>query len=174
MFIRLFADTTGSAASDVALEYMRSLMRVAPVRLITVTGPLVGRWMGYGQLLATPMLGDFVNCVACDPARWTWVERVPMGSKPIDIGEIGDGKELTVPAAPELASGRVELYTLGKRNVLFVIAPPRSKVETEAAKKYEVFVRPTVEPWLDGLGCQPIVIPVPVSDHAAMREVLGL
>jgi hypothetical protein len=145
MFIRLFADTTGSALSYYALEYMRSMMRTAPVRLASVTGVLAGRWQAYGQLLATPMLGHFVNVVCCDPSRWTWIEKVPAGERAVDHREIGDDKEIAIPATAETISGRVELYTAGHRNLLFAVAPPRSSSHLTTALKYEAIVVPTEE-----------------------------
>lgn len=173
MFIRYFADTTGSDASIVALEYMRALMRIAPVRLISVTGPLAMRWMGYGQLLTTPMLGRFVNCVACDPSRWTWQQRVMASARPVSPGDLVAGKELTAPAPTETIEGTVGLYTSGVRNVLFVIARPRSKRELEASRQYEAIVVP--EPADPGLlWILPHVIPVPVAggDVARLREIV--
>lgn len=144
MFIRYWADTTGSQLSYYALEYMRSFMRVAPVRVISVTGVLAGRWQAYGALLATPMVGPLYNAVCCDPSRWTWMERVPASSKPVDHLEIGDGKELGVPAVSETITGQVELHTTSAiRNVLFAVAPPRSAQQLATAKKYDVVVVPT-------------------------------
>lgn len=176
MFIRYFADTTGSDASIVALEYMRALMRIAPVRLITVTGPLAGRWMGYGQLLTTPMLGGFVNCVACDPSRWTWQQRVEASSRPVLPGDLAAGKELTAPASTETIVGNVGLYTSGVRNVLFVIARPRSKREIDASRQYEAIVLPSIaadDIWRGWF--VPHVIPVPVvgDDIARLRGIVN-
>lgn len=144
MFIRYFADTTGSALSEAALEYMRAFLRLAPVRLVSVTGALGGvRWPGYAKLLTTPMVGSFANAVCCDPSRWTWIERVPMGESAVDHTAIGAGKDLEIPHAPEVAKGRVELYTAGVRNILFAVAPPRSKPELETALKYQAIVVPS-------------------------------
>jgi hypothetical protein len=145
MFIRFWADTTGSQLSYYALEYMRSFMRVAPVRLISVTGTLAGRWQAYGALLATPMSpapSDLLNAVCCDPSRWTWQERVPAGSRP--VVPVGDHEELAVPEVTETITGQVELHTAGaRRNVLFAVAPPRSAQQLATAKKYDVVVVPT-------------------------------
>lgn len=142
MFIRYWADTTGSQLSYYALEYMRSFMRVAPVRLISVTGILAGRWQAYSALLATPMAGPLYNVVCCDPSRWTWQERVPASSRP--VVPVGDDEELTVPAVTETITGQIELHTTSAvRNVLFAVAPPRSAQQLATAKKYSAIVVPT-------------------------------
>lgn len=190
MFIRFFADTTGSHLSLYALEYMRSFMRIAPVRLVSVTGQPAGRWGAYGMLMVTPMAGPCINAVCCDPSRWTWVERVPASERPVNVGELlgpentdsPDHKELGVPAVAETITGRVELYTQGLRNILFAVAPPRSKLELASAMKYEAIVVPTemnASGWRTN-GREPIVLGVPTLsggsspskiDHARMREI---
>lgn len=180
MYVRLFADTTGSAASEIALEYARSLMRLAPLRLVSVTGPLAGRWVSYGELMATPMLGAYVNCVACDPSRWVWTQRVPMFDRPLDMHGLKHGGELTVPAASEVASGKVELYTKGVRNVLFAIAQPRSENEFATACRYERIVVPASQQqaWWHKSSSRvdTVLLEVPVvgDGHTRMREIVGL
>src|SRR6185369_14286380 len=82
-YIRLFAATDESSLGLTALEYTRSLMRIAPVRLITTTGQLLGRWAALQSLLNSPMAGSWVNVVACDPARWTWVQTIPMPNRDV-------------------------------------------------------------------------------------------
>lgn len=176
MFIRYFADTSDSPLGVAALEYMRSMMRVLPVRLVSVSGPLSGRWVGYTQLLITPMLGDFVNCVCCDPSRWTWMEKVPASSRPVDVAELVEGDNvLTIPVHNEVMSGRVELYTHGKRNVLFAAVPPRSKPELATALHYQALVVPSddhADAWLVR-GAKAIrVIQTPVVEHKALSELL--
>lgn len=176
MFIRFFADTTGSQLSIYALEYMRSFMRIAPVRLASVTGILAGRWQAYGQLLATPMAGPFINAVCCDPSRWTWIEKVEAAARPVNTSEIGDDQELTIPQASETISGRVELYTKGARNILFAVAPPRSSSELATAMKYEAIVVPTVahaSGW-EKNGIRSVsIMPAPVAsaDHQRMHDL---
>lgn len=173
MFIRYWADTTGSQLSYYALEYMRSFMRVAPVRLISVTGVLAGRWQAYGELLATPMTPAFINAVCCDPARWTWHERVPAGSRP--VVPVGDHEEVVVPEVTETITGMVELHTAGVRNVLFAVAPPRSAAQLATAKKYDVVVVPSSshgDGWIKN-GIQPRVIGFTTSmpdNQAAIRN----
>lgn len=174
MFIRFFADTTGSQLSIYALEYMRSFMRVAPVRLASVTGILAGRWQAYAALLTTPMVGPFINAVCCDPSRWTWMEKVPAGTRPVDVRELGDDREVTIPAVAETITGRVELYTAKVHNVLFAVAPPRSSGELATAIQYEAIVVPTddhASAWRKHARTEPTILTVPITDHPAMRAI---
>lgn len=174
MFIRWFADTTGSQLSYYALEYMRSAMRVAPVRLASVTGILAGRWQAYGELLLTPMAGQLYNAVCCDPSRWTWIEKVPAATRAVDHTAIKDGVDLAVPGTAETISGRVELYTKSAaRNVLFAVSPPRSSTELATAVKYDVIIVPTeahASGWRKN-GVETTIMPAPVSDHGQMRAL---
>ena len=182
MFIRYFADTSGSQLGVHALEYMRSFMRVLPVRLVSVSGFLDGRWMGYEPLLATPMVGRFINCVCCDPSRWTWTEQVAMQKRPMDLGGIGPGArnvDLTIPATADTARGRMELYTEGVRNILFAPAPPRDKFQLAAAARYEHVIVPKGDdlmPYLIAEGRMPRVTVVAttdgVIDHQTLRQII--
>ena len=165
MFIRYFADTSSSPLGNIALDYMRGFMRVAPVRLVSMSGGLDGRWLGYEQLLATPMLGDFINAVCVDPSRWTWTERIPVQAANVDQRSPAFAPEQLVELKPkETIVGKVELYTKGKKNVLFAPVAPRTPMELEAAANYEVLVLPSVDrrPWShrEVVSRQTVVVPV--------------
>lgn len=174
MFIRFFADTTGSQLSYYALEYMRSFMRVAPVRLVSVTGILAGRWQAYGQLLATPMAGQLVSAVCCDPSRWTWIQKVDAAARPVNHLEIAADSEITIPEPTETISGRIELYTANVHNVLFAITPPRSTAHLSTGIKYEAIVVPDekqASAWRKHARTEPTILTAPVADHKAMRAI---
>lgn len=109
-YIRYLAATDPSPFGLVALEYLKGLLRIGRVRLASMTGGLhEAPWISYAQLLVTPMEGDYVNVVCCDPSRWTWVQKVAMPERTV-------GGNLVLPG--EVASGWQELYTEGAHNVL--------------------------------------------------------
>jgi hypothetical protein len=182
VFIRYFADTSQSDLGQHALEYMRRFMRIYPVRLVSLSGFLDGRWTGYEPLLITPMLGDFINCVCCDPSRWTWKEQIITQKRPVNLGGIGPGArevEITAPATAETVRGRVDLYTEGKRNILFAVTPPRDKAQLAAAARYEHVVVPKGEgimPYLIAEGRMPRVTVVSTADgvtnHPTLRQII--
>ena len=159
-YIRLLATTDGSAIGALGLEYLKSLLRCAPVRLYSVTGGLSGGWERFSTLLSTPMAGPFVNVVCCAPGRWVWVQTVQMPNK--------DG---TLTPASE----RMELYTVGVRNVLLTdYIPPGGPSPAQSAKKYEAIGVPTLAiggAWAE-FGCHALVVPVPVVDHSRIRELI--
>lgn len=167
--IRFMAATDDTAIGLVGLGYLTSLLRVAPVRIASVTGGLCGGWERFAPLLSTPMTSHYVNVVCCRPDRWTWMHTVQMPNR--------DGT--FTPAAD-----RRELYTHGVRNVLLTDhTPPRPGLAelaiagdrlAEYARKYEAIVVPTLElgaAW-SAFGCHPHVVPVPVRDHSAIRELI--
>jgi len=181
MFVRYWADTSDSGLGIAALEYMRSLIKIAPVRVISMSGFMAGRWTGYEALLATPMVGTPINCVCCDPSRWTWVERVPMGDRAVDHQAIRAGGEVEIPPTSEVVDGRLELYTHGIRNVLFALANPRTKPEVATALKYEHIVVSSdaqVSPWISAGARPPHVIPwapagLSASDEIVLRRLVS-
>src|SRR4051812_3004478 len=84
-YIRFFAQTDGGATSSAALEYLRSIVRIAPVRLVSLTGPLTPAWNVYERLLTTqidesaapasahyarPMPNLIASIVCADPHHW--------------------------------------------------------------------------------------------------------
>lgn len=140
-FIRYFADTSDTPLGKAALEYCKSLCRIAPVRVVSLSGGLYGPWSPYAELAWTPMEGVYVNAVCCHPSRWVMVMAVPMPDTDIDmvVGPIGDPKR---PA--EVATGRVELRTAGVRNVLFVVVPPTTPDQHQTAAQYEAVIN---HPW---------------------------
>lgn len=168
MFIRYLAATDDSPVGLVALEYLKSLLRIAPVRLLSVSGGLSGHWEGYSTALATPIGPAYVNVVCCHPVRWAWKQPITM------VNRNPDG---TVRGT-ERTSGDVELYTQSVRNVLCIAgsAAPLLPLQCAAAAKYEARIVDSMDlqSYLGGLTrhCTGTVIPVPVVDHDAVRRVV--
>jgi hypothetical protein len=169
-FIRYLAATDSSPIGMLALGYLSGLLRIAPVRVGSMTGGMTGRWEHYAQLLATPMDGDFVNVVCCAPERWTWEQRVVMPTRRPDG---------TVDPAGEVTSARQELYTESKRNVLIVGSHPVSGAQLTAALRYEEIVtgsRRDFESWNGERDprcmLSPHIISLPITDHEALRSVV--
>lgn len=165
--IRYFAGTHASSTDAVALEYLKGLLRVAPVRLLSISGGMNNRWEPYAALLATPMTMPYVNVVCCPPARWTWVQQVEMPN--LDP----QGQVTSV----ETASSRVELYTVGVRNILIATHPPdpiRDEPGLASALRYQAVIVPTMDLWeaWERVDCHPHVIPLPVTDYQALRGVI--
>lgn len=131
MYIRYWATTTASSqVSSIALAYLRSLIRIAPVRVIDPArmGPAVveGEWARYANLFDTPMVGSMINVVCTQPSRWTWMQKI-------------SAPKTDDPACKEFEEiyGRAELYTEGVRNVLIVATRPATPDQVEAANRYE-------------------------------------
>lgn len=159
IYVRYFATTDDSPTGVIALEYLRSIMKFAPVRVLSVSGGLSGQWEAYAQLLATPLTYPFVNVVCCDPARWCWTQQVAMPRKDRTL---------------ETTEGTFELYTDGIRNVLVATALPAEGCQQHTAARYEAIVVPAERLAIAWPVRVPIVIPVPVSDdgHAILRFTL--
>jgi len=167
-FIRYMAATDSSPIGMLALGYLSGLLRIAPVRVGSMTGGLSGRWEHYAQLLATPMTEDYVNVVCCQPERWAWEQRVTMPTR------CPDG---TVDPAGEIGSRRVELYTEGKHNVLLTDWMPHGALQLAAGLRYEQIVvanAPSLDYWSAARanGITPWLIPLPVTDHEVLRSVV--
>lgn len=162
-FIRYLAATDSSPMGMLALGYLSGLLRIAPVRVGSMTGGMSGRWEHYAQLLATPMGEDFVNVVCCAPERWVWDQRVTMPKRAPDS---------TPDPAGEVTSARQELYTAGRRNILIACFPVTDG-RAPAALRYEAMVVPNAasrafwqfHPELS-------LIPLPITDHEALRSVV--
>ncbi len=170
----VFAQCDSSLLGMAALEYCKGLLRIASVRVLPLNGGLSGVWAGYSRLLVTPMTGPYVNCVACDPARWTWLQAVPASSR--DIALTADGG-IDLPDANEIVKGRCELYTSGVRNILFAAAGPRGRDQITSALKYEQIVVPDVYSttwWLRAAHRPTWAIETPIDDqgHASLRQVV--
>lgn len=136
-FIRYFADTSDTPLGRAALEYCKSLCRIAPVRVVSLSGGFYGPWLRYTELGFTPMDGTYVNAVCCHPSKWVMELSVPMPEQDIDLeaGPVGD------PARPtEVASGSVELRTAGVRNVLFVVNCATTPEQRATQALYEAVV----------------------------------
>lgn len=169
-FIRYLAATDSSTIGMLALGYLSGLLRIAPVRVGSMTGGMSGRWEHYALLLGTRMDGDFVNVVCCAPERWVWDQRVTMPKR------APDG---TADPAGEVTSARQELYTEGRHNVLITMdCPITDTPRFDSAKRYEEIVVPDENSyalWLPWRGCSDRSlrrIPLPVTDHEALRSVV--
>jgi hypothetical protein len=165
--IRYFATTDDSDTGRVALAYLKSLLRLGPVRLVSVSGSLGVRWEAFTPLMGTMLAYPYVSVVCCVPGRWTWLHRVAMPC--LDK----HGQVIAMDHAAE----RLELYTAGMRNVLLAACPPPSDPQVlqdtlATALRYQAFVVPTQEvadQWA-GLDCHPRVISV--MDHVALRDAI--
>jgi len=177
-YIRFLADTDDSPYGALALAYLPALLRIAPVRIGTLTGGLSGPWhpghqddaSPFSPLLATPMQGTYVNVVCCQPSRWTWVQRVPM-PKRLASGEL--------VLSDDVATGRQELYTAGVHNVLITAEAKRPTSEQlGAALAYEQIVNADLLSWRAWsvlrlrTGVEPFLFPPPVDDLRAFRSVI--
>ena len=169
-YVRLYAPTDASPTGKIALEYVKALLRIAPVRVISVSGPSAfsGPWEGYQRLaaVAKARAETYVNAVCAPPDRWTFWMRAKMPNR--------DGSF-------EVASERVELWTQGVRNLLFAADHPSdASAENElaqiaTAKKYDAILVPTADlaAWWLAQGITAHVIQVPVDPNALRRLVLG-
>jgi hypothetical protein len=162
-FIRYMAATDDSPHGVAAREYLGSLLRIAPVRIVSMTERgLAGRWTHFMSLLGTPVTGTFVNVVSCAPERWAWRQSVP--------APICD----SMGAPTETISGDLELYTAGVRNVLLV-GGSSGIVRADVALKYEAVV--VADPYVASKLEHPhaTLVGIPVTDHHLLRRaVLGL
>jgi|SRR6185295_3207092 len=179
--IRYYAATDATPVGRAALDYLKGLLRIAPVRVLSVTGGLQGPWERFGTVLSTPIGPTFINVVCCDPARWTWIQK-------IDMPNVVDGKVVST----EHAEQRIELYTRGVRNVL-LIASTEARVEQAAsALRYDAVVAidhlvaakigATLQlarvayAMTHAAAKTPIVIRVPITDasgHEALRQAVA-
>lgn len=178
-YIRFFATTDDSALARAGLEYAKALCRIAPVRLITLSGTLMGPWRAFGELMGTPMMGAGISAVATDPSRWVWAMEVPMPEQENGAQQILASDDLGHLGAKESVRGTAELYTVGQRNILFPIASPRDSRQLEAAEKYESIVVPSESHsawWSRCSVKETIIVPQPVTGayHDVLkRAVLG-
>jgi hypothetical protein len=172
-FIRYYAATNDTPTGRVALEYFKSLVRIAPVRVLSTTGGLSGAWAGFSAALATPVTYPLVNVVCSAPNRWTWTQRVE--AMPGSVTSSAHITAVTVPAKMERIEGRLELYTRGIRNVLLAADEPSDMEQLATAIKYEAIVVPSealLAAWL--VRRSTVYIPIPVMEHDVLRSaVLG-
>ena len=128
-FIRLVADTDDSPLGNVALEYAKSLLRIAPLRVLGAGAvpSFMGAWARYARLMTTPTNGAYVNVVATSASRWSWnmVVKAPRADQTI-----------------ETISQRLELWTAGVRNVLLALEMPKDEHQLQSALKYDAIVVP--------------------------------
>lgn len=185
--LRVWATTDGSEAGRIALEYVKSLMRIGEVRIIPSQG--AGIWPGYERLLNTPLAGPFVNVVICPPDQWVRLIRVTVPAKadpvvgealsssweiehtPHTRGAGGNVLQKDLPVA-ETITDRTELWTINVRNVLFALGQPRDQFQLASAKKYDALIVPSersAHVWRSVHGAKPGVIEVPVANHDMMQ-----
>lgn len=174
VYLRFFADTSGSRTGQVALEYARSLVRMAPVRLVSVSGALEGGWRALDRLLVTPMAGQMIANVVCtEPELWVRRLKVPMPKHDPLAATLATGELPGVEPGVEVAERVMELYTEGVRNVLIAVAPAKNKDQAATAARYEMVIAPTTR---TTIVADPRVtavhVPVPVIDHAALRALV--
>lgn len=166
--IRYLAATDDSPAGILALAYLKGLLRIAPVRVGTMSGGLSGAWAHYSQLTITAMYEDFVNVVCCASRMWTWVQNVRMTERRGD-GTYGPGEKV---------SRRIELYTANVRNVLLTNERPLDSDHLSSALRYDAVVVPGAEEhvhWSHMRHNRPnstVMVTVPVTDLAALRAAI--
>jgi hypothetical protein len=134
-FIRYFAVTNDGPIGRAALAYLPSLLRIAPVRVISKSGQLEGAWRRYEALIMTPMTGSCVSCVCTHPSSWVWEQSIPMPSANVGVQSAATAE--STPQTGGIARGVVELYTPKVRNVLFVVEPPTTHAQHKTAARYE-------------------------------------
>jgi hypothetical protein len=177
-YLRLFAVTDTSPAGSLALEYTKSLLRIAPVRAIPVHG--AGIWAGYESLLTTPLEGSFINVVAALPGHWhrTLSMEVPAKADPVVADRLSSSWEIdhghvteVERAKPEVLTKVIELHTpydKGEpvRNILFPAGLPSNSDQLASAKKYDAVVvsNEVIASTWRRHGIVPSVIPLPVAD----------
>lgn len=149
MWIRYLASIDDTEHGRVALEYLKGILRHAPVRLLPQTAPPSAAWAPYvAHLLARPPSGgpEFVNVVCTPSERWTWTQSVAAPTR---------------KGTPEIIRGRLELLTAGVRNVLIALAPPSDPHQIETAQRYDaVIIRDaaSTEAW-QRIGITPHALP---------------
>jgi hypothetical protein len=176
-FIRYFAVTNDGPIGRAALAYLPSLLRIAPVRVISKSGQLEGAWRRFEALLLTPMSGTCVSCVCTHPSSWVWEQSIPMPSA--NVGVQSAATAVSTPQTGGIARGVVEIYTPKVRNVLFMVESPTTDAQRQTAAKYEAVI--CAYAYQSGkmqtgtlAGAFTAFVPLPVTDHAAVRAaVLG-
>lgn len=134
VFIRYFTATDTTPIGLLALEYFKALLRIAPVRPLSVSGAFSGEWARYTQAMATPISGAYVSVVCCHPLQWKWRHN-------FTIPETNaNGVKTQTPC-----SGEVDLYTPGVRNVLIIPQMPDGPEWRATASRYEARIVPTQE-----------------------------
>ena len=189
-FIRYFAVTNDSPIGKAAQSYLVSLLRIAPVRLLSRSGGfLEGSWRRFEGLIMTPMQGKCVSCVCTSPASWIEELAVPMPKVNATMDAVASPVMPTGPEILGVARGMAELYTPPApngsvlRNVLFLVDPPTTDLQHRTASRYEAVIAPSLTPgaeiarlWPDRR-FQGTVVPIPITPtgHQSIREaVLGL
>jgi hypothetical protein len=172
MMIRYFASTDDSPTGRIALAYLKGMLKIARVRVLSMSSGMSVEWERYSATLATPMLShatntvpDFVNVVCCEQARWIWTHHI---QAPLRAGGF------------ETITSKAELYTVGVRNVLIADDPPTDPEQLRTAERYQDIVTSNVKSaaawlaaaWIQGNGRPPAVIPTPVTDVESLRRAI--
>lgn len=162
------ATTDDSPAGVTALGYLKALLQIGRVRLVSFSGGVHGKWEPYAPLLMTPMQGAFVNIVCCVPELWTRKHAIRLHTRNTDGSR-----------ATENLQRRDELVTQGARNVLLTAGAydGLTPEQQAAAARYDMIIvdtQATLESWNPGglLGVTPALVPLPVRDFAAFRSVI--
>lgn len=169
-FIRYTAVTDGSPVGIAALAYYRSLVRILPVQLMSMSGLPSGPWVDVTNpngWVGDPR--DFINCVCTHASQWEVEFSIPMPAS--DDMHASDAK------VDGYARGIVELYTKGVRNVLFIVGSA-NHAQLKAAARYDQVVTPAFDAAIDAILTpyqrQPWSIEIPVTRHDLVRAaVLG-
>lgn len=173
-YIRYFATTDGSAIGALALELAKSMQKIAPVRVVSMSGVLVDEWMKHAHMTATPMVGSYVNVVACDPSRWVMDLKIPMPER--DTWQSATSGVKAGAGKVEFARERRSLYTAGVRNVLYAVAAPRSRSELDAALAFECVIAPNETHrrwWAENSKRDVEVIGYPMADALVRKAICG-
>lgn len=166
MYLRYFAETHLGPTGLVGLEFMRSLIRIAPVRLVSLTVQFEGPWSVFGRSVgAPPPEAMQANIVCADPSHW---------ARPITI-RMATSMDNTA-GAPEFMSNVIELVVPGVRNVLIATSGPTSELERQAADRYEAVIvtKRDLLPVFTTKTRLPHLIPTPIIDPRAVRYALDL
>lgn len=175
--ILLFAETDDGTVGKIGLAYARSLIRLAPVRLVTMSTGLSGAWTVFRRLLETPMNTPVLAAVVCtDPSLWVRRLRIPMPKHDPHEVHVAMAGPSVAQEKLEHAERLMELRVANTRNVL-VLTPSKglSADQLAALGKYDAVVRPIPE--LDPLVLRQArgvtyIVPVPVTDHAALHGIV--
>jgi len=159
--IRYWAATDDSPVGRLALEFLRTMLKITQVRVLSLSCGMHGRWENYSSLLMTHISNPYVNVACCDPAMWSRTHSI---KAPLKIGGF------------EIITGTTALYTSGVRNVLITGDRPSDPVQLETALGYEVIVTPavTMRAWLGAAwnsGRRPSTV-IAVDDTEALHAIL--
>lgn len=159
--IRYWASTDDSPIGRLALECLKTMLKIRQVRVLSLSSGMHGRWENYSSLLMTHISTPYVNVVCCEPAMWVRTHSI---KAPLKMGGF------------EIITGTTALYTEGVRNVLIAGDPPSDPAQLETAMRYQAIVTPAVTAgaWLGAAWIHRDLSPtvVTVDDMEALRAIL--